>query len=218
MIYHYNPYELYHHGIKGQRWGVRRFQNADGSLTSKGRARYGDEDAYNKYKQYKKANRAFNRSYDTTVYLDKVRVGNTTAGKTASKNNWDITTEQGVKADQLKKQYKTALKKARKNAVKAYSKQYNKASEMEDQSDALFREAKKQYKELGNNSISRFREAHKADIGEGSAKAKKYIETWEKANKLGDQAYDEWQKAFNMYEAAGRNRISRVYNNFKYRD
>ena len=32
--------ELYHHGIKGQKWGVRRFQNEDGSLTSAGRKRY----------------------------------------------------------------------------------------------------------------------------------------------------------------------------------
>lgn len=32
--------ELYHHGIKGQRWGIRRYQNEDGSLTSAGRARY----------------------------------------------------------------------------------------------------------------------------------------------------------------------------------
>lgn len=32
--------ELYHHGIKGQRWGVRRFRNDDGSLTSAGRKRY----------------------------------------------------------------------------------------------------------------------------------------------------------------------------------
>lgn len=29
-----------HHGIKGQKWGVRRFQNLDGSLTSDGRIRY----------------------------------------------------------------------------------------------------------------------------------------------------------------------------------
>lgn len=28
--------ELYHHGVLGQKWGVRRFQNADGSLTAKG--------------------------------------------------------------------------------------------------------------------------------------------------------------------------------------
>lgn len=33
--------ELYHHGIKGQKWGVRRFQNPDGSLTDAGRLRYG---------------------------------------------------------------------------------------------------------------------------------------------------------------------------------
>lgn len=33
--------ELYHYGIKGQKWGVRRFQNPDGSLTSAGRKRYG---------------------------------------------------------------------------------------------------------------------------------------------------------------------------------
>ncbi len=31
---------LSHHGIKGQKWGVRRFQNKDGSLTEEGKKRY----------------------------------------------------------------------------------------------------------------------------------------------------------------------------------
>jgi hypothetical protein len=34
--------ELYHHGIKGQKWGKRRSQNKDGSLTAEGKRRYDD--------------------------------------------------------------------------------------------------------------------------------------------------------------------------------
>lgn len=39
-----NNQELYHWGIKGMRWGRRRFQNKDGSLTPAGRERYDDDD------------------------------------------------------------------------------------------------------------------------------------------------------------------------------
>lgn len=40
MNAHYDDRNLYHHGIKGQRWGVRRYQNKDGSLTPEGRRKY----------------------------------------------------------------------------------------------------------------------------------------------------------------------------------
>lgn len=40
-MYNENDEYLAHHGIKGQKWGVRRYQNSDGSLTDEGRRRYG---------------------------------------------------------------------------------------------------------------------------------------------------------------------------------
>lgn len=36
--------ELYHWGIKGMKWGIRRYQNKDGSLTDRGKKRYGNSD------------------------------------------------------------------------------------------------------------------------------------------------------------------------------
>lgn len=35
---------LYHWGIKGMKWGRRRYQNKDGSLTPEGKKRYADDD------------------------------------------------------------------------------------------------------------------------------------------------------------------------------
>ena len=40
--------ELYHHGIKGQRWGVRCYQNEDGSLKPAGKERKRSIGSHNK--------------------------------------------------------------------------------------------------------------------------------------------------------------------------
>lgn len=55
MPYIVNSGELYHHGVKGQKWGVRRYQNADGTLTEKGKARLAKYQA----KQLKEVNKAY---------------------------------------------------------------------------------------------------------------------------------------------------------------
>lgn len=51
----YSLYYLAHHGILGQRWGVRRFQNPDGSLTEAGKRRLERKDARWARRNYEKA-------------------------------------------------------------------------------------------------------------------------------------------------------------------
>ena len=51
--YNYSD-ELYHYGIKGMKWGVRRYQNKDGTLTAAGKAKYGSDISQRKVKHVKK--------------------------------------------------------------------------------------------------------------------------------------------------------------------
>lgn len=66
----YNDY-LMHHGIKGQKWGVRRYQNPDGTLTDAGKKRIKQE--YVKYAKehqdyyYKTDNNRILRAYNNAA-------------------------------------------------------------------------------------------------------------------------------------------------------
>lgn len=58
-------YELQHYGVKGMRWGVRRYQKKDGSLTLAGRKRYYDTPELNRQKAaVKSTKRARDISYN----------------------------------------------------------------------------------------------------------------------------------------------------------
>jgi hypothetical protein len=54
LVEKYN-HELYHHGVTGMKWGVRRYQNKDGSLTNAGKRRYGTKANFERVQAAKKA-------------------------------------------------------------------------------------------------------------------------------------------------------------------
>lgn len=58
---------LAHHGIKGQKWGVRRFQNSDGSLTPEGEKRYGTKEERMRAREKSKEDRARSKELKSSL-------------------------------------------------------------------------------------------------------------------------------------------------------
>ena len=63
--YMHGDTELYHHGIRGMKWGIRRYQNKDGSLTAAGKKRIAAEtEALKKEEQTLKNRKATQAKFD----------------------------------------------------------------------------------------------------------------------------------------------------------
>ena len=116
-------YVLMHHGIKGQKWGIRRFQNEDGSLTEAGQKRYTTEGYESK--KTKKLKKAIENDketlegltkYQNTQGLDQYQVGvgkNKVSGSEFAKGLITDTKNSLAKhQDALAKQQKRDNKKA----------------------------------------------------------------------------------------------------------
>lgn len=104
--------ELYHHGIKGQKWGVRRYQNANGRLTNAGKKRYSDGNDNSKKSSKSKMSTAKKVAIGAAVvaaaagitYVAIKAKNNKTVGKGMQAAN-KVFNNQVDKANQAKKQF-----------------------------------------------------------------------------------------------------------------
>lgn len=118
--YRYQPV-LMHHGIKGQKWGIRRFQKEDGSLTPQGLKRYSDMETRvaNAKANYKAAKKSFNRDFNEAYRNTGIHI--TKKGRDTNTKQWEKTYDSSNTMDKAKKEYKDAkkeLKQAKKDRLK----------------------------------------------------------------------------------------------------
>lgn len=207
--------ELYHHGVKGMKLGVRRYQNEDGTRTSAGK-KHVQTLGYDS-SAYKRAKKQYSRDFDA-------------AAKAASKTKSFAITKRGkekkarldadysAKYDQMNKSRNTMnsekkkLDSAKKSAVKEYSKKFNKASHASDIADQKWTEVKAEYKALGKTRVTRMLNAAQNK----TAAAKKYNKDFNTASSMSDKADALWRESNEAYKKTGRNYIGRVLNNVKY--
>lgn len=106
--------ELYHHGIRGMKWGIRRFQNKDGSLKPAGKKRYDKEVAKLKAEKKKLRNEiSVQRKADKLKQLEKERDALKAQSKNLkknSKNNSKITSQEDDPVETIEQKRERLLK------------------------------------------------------------------------------------------------------------
>ena len=102
--------ELYHHGIKNMKWGIRRFQNKDGSLTPAGKKRYDKEVAKLKAEKKKLRNEiSVQKKADKLKQLEKERDVLKAQSKNLKKNS-KTTTQEDKQAETIEQKRERLLK------------------------------------------------------------------------------------------------------------
>ncbi len=191
--------ELYHYGVKGMKWGVRKKPEYTGQAKSA-------HDRMLVAKQTKKsAKKAYNKAFNKSSSLYG-------AYGSGSKKRLNDTAAKAKAANKANAEYKKAKTDFKKATVKEYNKVGKQLDKISDRVYESDRAAKNAYKALGKNRVSRIINAAKGK----SPEAKAYYKTVDKLlrdKEAYEEKYDEFKKA---YRNTGRNYADRILNNVRY--
>ena len=128
--------ELAHHGIKGQKWGVRRFQNSDGSLTDAGKKHQAKVYARQLNKKDKSTIRIKRKVKEADAEADRLeykakRTHNDAKRlelETAAKNKRNSVSEERNRINQTEKEIKSLVNSIKKEGYSVDSKEVRRSS------------------------------------------------------------------------------------------
>ena len=170
----YHADELYHYGVKGMRWGHRKYQNEDGSLTPKGQKRLANNLSNDRYtrkqaeKTYEEVEKAYNSvlSDDDRNQIKSARERYLKAVK-KERSHDDI----DMWNDHDSKEYKEWCEESRKSAIKDIQENSPKIW------DEIVKDTGGDLKRLDNDSY--YETVYLSHLGKHEAK---YRAKWEKNN------------------------------------
>lgn len=155
--------ELYHFGIPGMKWGVRRFQNPDGTLSEKGYKRYGQ-------KADKKMQKIFSKQFDNK----KGNFENRKKIESKISAELDKSKEQKALNRLASKHNLITIRNSNNNIIGLHSIDH-KTLMVKDHTKLLYDRDKKA-KELANKYIDEFRGATLKDLGyQNTKKGREYL-------------------------------------------
>lgn len=123
--------DITHYGVKGMKWGVRRYMNADGSLTPAGKKRYGDDSVGRAKLAVKSAKKEYKKSFNKASNYSSLHPVSQFVGKKAkaeSDRRWEDTIDKADNLNKAKSDYKQVKAERRANINKTYREINDRAS------------------------------------------------------------------------------------------
>lgn len=113
-------YEIYHSGVKGMKWGVRRYQNADGSLTAAGKKRRSLGEVIRDHQIAKKRKAALEKARQTKIANKQAaekRAKDIEAGKIKPKDMTEAELNARISRLNLEKTYTDAIRNSKQTTM-----------------------------------------------------------------------------------------------------